>query len=288
MKENSPDLPRSTLVADAGATKIARAVGLDEGTRFLRTKGVNPFFHDADDIETTLKEEGWGQEGTEVRKLFFYGAGCSSTHRVQRVEEALRRIFPEARIEVEHDLLGAARASAGDEPSLVGILGTGSNACSYDGEGVLASSGGLGFILGDEGGGAYLGKMLLRDYLDGRLPSELASSFREKFPQSRDEHIEAVHRGKDPSRYLAAFAPFLKEQLDREFVRSIVRSGFHTYVKRHLLRFEGAEGSTFHAVGSIAHHFRSVLEEVLQAHGIEPGRTVVEPIKGLVAYHAEQ
>jgi N-acetylglucosamine kinase-like BadF-type ATPase len=286
MKDPSAQLPIGTLVADAGATKVDRAVGSENGDDFYRTKGFNPFFHGAEDIEKVLLAEGWGQEAVEVDRIFFYGAGCSSKERCRRVEEALRRIYPEARIEVEHDLLGAARAAAGNEAALVGILGTGSNAASYDGKGILEQSGGLGFILGDEGGGAYMGKMLLREYLDGLLPKDLAGGFHERFPRSREEHIEELHRGNDPSRYLASFAPFLKDELDRQPIRHIVRSGFEAYVNRHLLRFDGAEGSVLHTVGSIGHHFRPLLEEVLEENGIRAGRSIEEPIRGLLAYHA--
>lgn len=285
MEEHEHPLPIGTLVADAGSTKADRVLGVKGGSEHFRTKGVNPFFQDVSGIEKLLKEEGWGQETSSVDRVLFYGAGCSSNPLKQRVEEALARIYPDAQVTVMHDLLGAARAAAGDEPALIGILGTGSNACSYDGKEVLERSGGLGFILGDEGSGSHLGKMLLRDHLDAYLPEDIEASFRDRFPRSRQEHIDAIHRGPAPNRYLASFAPFLKEHLEHSQVRGMVRTAFDSFVKRHLLRFESAKEARFHVVGSIGHHFHPVLAEVLEDHGITPGRSLVEPIDGLIAYH---
>ncbi|MFB6257511.1 MAG: hypothetical protein ABEH38_02370 [Flavobacteriales bacterium] len=285
MEELEGTLKEGVLVADAGASKVDWAYGRGKDTLFFRSSGINPFFQDTGSIASLVEQEREGINANAVRRVFFYGAGCSSAGRKKRVEEGLGQVFPEAGIRVEHDLLGAARASAGDEASLVGILGTGSNACSYDGKRIVEQSGGLGYILGDEGSGAHMGKRLVRGRLNAEFSSELQEAFDQAFPQDREAHIEAIYRGNAPSRYLAAFAPFLKEQLDRREVRELVRSSFKAFIERHLLRLDSKGDGVLHTVGSIGHFFRPLLEEVLKEYDISPGRSVEEPIYGLIAYH---
>lgn len=283
--EGGTAFANGVLVADAGSTKIDWAYISKEGTRFFKSPGVNPYFHDPDRIATLLKEGGLEVDHASVQRIHYYGAGCSSAGLKKRVEKGLEKLFPNASIGVEHDMLGAARASAGKEPSLVAILGTGSNACSYDGERISDQSGGLGYVLGDEGSGAHFGKLLLRDHLNGDLPEGIERAFVDRYPQDREEHIEAIYRGDAPSRYLAGFAPFMHEHLDHERIRGMVRCAFQEFIERHLLRFEAARGSVLHTVGSIGSYFRPVLHELLEEKGIVPGRSVLEPVHGLLAYH---
>lgn len=285
MKKGPQRSPRSFLIADSGSSKTDWAWVKEGAPHYFRTDGINPFFNDAQRIEERLKE-GIRKEGVEeVERVHFYGAGCASEFHKERVHTGLNRIFADAEIEVEHDLLAAARASAGEEPGLVAILGTGSNACSYDGERILEESGGLGYVLGDEGSGAHLGKLLLRDHLDGELPEAVENAFRSNFSEERADIIEELHRGKDPSRYLASFAPFLKEHEEQEWVRTTVSEAFREFLERHVLRLQGAQGAKLHTVGSIGYHFRPFLEALATEMGLHLGWSITDVVRGLVEYH---
>ncbi len=288
MDEERNPSGNAVLIADAGSTKIDWAYLSEEGTRFFKSPGVNPYFHDSGRIHSLIKEGGLEVDPASVQRIHYYGAGCSSKGLKERVERALKELFPQARIEVEHDLLGAARASAGKEASLVAILGTGSNACSYDGERILDQSGGLGFILGDEGSGAHLGKLLLREYLDGGLSRELELAFRETFSDTREEIIDRIHRGDSPSRYLAGFATFLKEHEKHEWVANTLKGAFNEFLDRHILRLKTMKGETLYTVGSIGYHFRSFLEPLVWEKGMTMGRSVTDVIGRLVDFHKKE
>lgn len=282
---NNPSDPTSLLIADVGSTKGDWIMVSGDERRRFRSRGINPYFQDETEVKRVLEEDLDAELFQLETRVHYYGAGCSSDLHKGRVKGALKRLFPEAFVEVEHDLLGAARAVSGREPGLVAILGTGSNACSYDGERIVEQSGGLGYILGDEGSGAHLGKKLLRDHLNGDLPKGLEIAFRERFPQKREEFIEAVHRGEAPSRYLASFAPFLKEHEGNEWVAHTVREAFGEFLDRHVLRFRGAKGSLLHSVGSIGYHFHSFLLEELEARGMHEGHFITDVVEALVRFH---
>ncbi|MFB6257750.1 MAG: hypothetical protein ABEH38_03575 [Flavobacteriales bacterium] len=289
MDEYELQLPEGVLIADAGGTKVDWAIGGAEGVTHLRTQGIHPYFQDAASVRSTLKAEeaSFGIDPHGIQRIHFYGAGCSSAVRKRRIEDGLRGVFPNASIEVEHDLLGAARAVSANEPGFLAILGTGSNACSFDGSRIVEQSGGLGYILGDEGSGAHLGKLLLRELLNGDLPRELEEKFRKAYAVDRDRMIDQIHRGEAPSRYLAGFAPFLKEHEEHEHIKELIEGSFREFIERHVLRFKGSKGGVLHTVGSIGLHFRSCLERVLEEMGSKPGRSIAdqEVIKGLVEYH---
>lgn len=287
MREQEFQLPPGVLIADAGGTKVDWAIGGSKGRAGTRTKGIHPYFQDADSIFSALESE---QESFEIDpeaidRIHFYGAGCSSEERKQRVKKGVAAFFPNASIEVEHDLLGAARSLMGKEPGLVAILGTGSNACAFDGKRIIEQRGGLGYVLGDEGSGAHLGKLLLRDLLNRDLPQELERKFWERYSEDRDQLIDQLYRGEAPSRYLAGFALFLKEQEDHEWVNALIEGAFREFVERHVLRFSGSQEGVLHSVGSIGLHFRPILEKVLKERGMALGRSFEDPLQGLLMYH---
>ncbi len=288
MDDHGPE-PTGVLIADAGGTKVDWAFCARDGWRYFRTKGIHPYFQDAASIHSSLMEEKekFDPDPEEVLWVHFYGAGCSSTNRKQRVEEGVKAFFRNAAIDVEHDLLGAARAVSGREEGLVAILGTGSNACSYDGVRILEQSGGLGFILGDEGSGSHLGKLVLRDHLNGDLPKDLEHRFQKRYAESADRMIDEVYGGGAPSRYLASFTYFLKEEEGHEWVRELVEGAFREFLQRHVLRLRGKNEDLLHSVGSIGLHFRSYLEKVLQEEGMKSGSVIADKgvIMGLVNFH---
>lgn len=281
-----PTPKTKTLIVDSGSTKADWAwLGADPVPAFT-TRGVNPYFYDADEVQAILQEELPEEaQQAEVEEVFFYGAGCSSEMLNARIENGLQGIWPQARIHVHHDLLGAARAACQQEPGIAIILGTGSNACRYDGRTIEARHGGLGYILGDEGSGMFLGKQLVAAWMDGDLPQDLAQEFDHRYQFSRDEVNEAVYHRPNPNRYLASFGQFLGEHQQHQWVRNMVYQLFENFIVRHIRPLQQQPLLPVFAVGSVASHFRPLLEETLARHQFELKRVVSKPIQALVDYH---
>jgi N-acetylglucosamine kinase-like BadF-type ATPase len=203
------------------------------------------------------------------------------------VERALRRQFAvKGRIEVASDMLGAARAICGHKPGIACILGTGSNSCSYDGERIVDNVSPLGFILGDEGSGAVLGKMLVADVLKRQLPETIIRRFHNKYQLTAAEIIDRVYRQKLPNRFLASFVPFLSENIEEPSVRALVKSSFRLFIRRNVLQYKDADLLPIGFVGSVAFYFRTPLQEVMKEEGLHLGNIIQAPSEGLVRYHA--
>ena len=277
------------LIAESGSTKTDWCLAKDyQNQEHFSTNGLNPYFYDQEGVKNILQEElPANLPYVEVNEIYFYGAGCSGETRKNRVKGGLKAIFPKANIEVEHDLLGSARALCGNEEGIATILGTGSNACVFDGEKIIRQSGGIGFILGDEGSGSDLGKRFLRSYFYGELPKDLLDAFEEEFSPDRDEVVDRVYRKPNPNRYLASYARFLHDYIHHDFIKTIVENSFEEYVRRHILKFEENKAMPMHSVGSIAYHFSSILRSITKKHGFELGRIITRPIDNLIEFHLE-
>ena len=277
------------LIAESGSTKTDWCLAQDYNNQeHFSTNGLNPYFYDEKGVINILKEELPANLPYEnVAEIYFYGAGCSSETRKNRVRGGLKAIFPKANIEVEHDLLGSARALCGSEQGIATILGTGSNACIFDGNDITNQSGGMGFILGDEGSGSDLGKRFLRSYFYDELPNDLLKIFEEEFSPDKDEIVDRVYRKPNPNRYLASYAKFLHNYLDHPFIKTIVENSFLEYISRHILKFEVRQSLPMHSVGSVAYYFHPVLKAVAENNGVSLGRTIVRPIDNLIEFHLE-
>lgn len=277
------------LVADSGSTKTDWSLlDGDQAKQRFNTEGINPYFHQDHELYEMLKDDFPNEiYQADVSHIFFYGAGCSSEERKNRVASALQNIFPKTNIQVDHDLLGSALALCGHEQGIATILGTGSNACVFDGENITKQRGGIGYILGDEGGGCYMGKKLIQYYLYGDLPLEIHQKFMQHFESDNDTIVDHVYRKPYPNRYLGAFTPFLKENLDHPFVYNLVRSSFEDFIQVHILKFEEHTELPLHSVGSVAYHFLDVLSEVAQKNKVKIGRIITKPIEGLEQFHGK-
>lgn len=280
------------IIADSGATHARWLIKPKRGKPFLiETPGINPYFQDATDIEQELRLafenaspalELWG-----VREVIFYGAGCSQPDLCNRVLRAFQALFPHAKAIVHHDILGAARATCQDKPGIAVILGTGSNACYYDGKEIVATHGGHGFILSDEGSGAFLGRRLLAWWLDGDLPADLQERFAQFVGMSRAEIVYKVYANRHASRFLASLALFVRDNLEHQFIRSFVLDSFRLFVDVHVRPLQQKAGRTLpvHASGSIAYNYRDFLRQALQEAGYPMGTIVPNPLEGLAKYH---
>lgn len=286
------------LIADSGSTKTDWCLIDDENKiHQYNTVGLNPYFLDTKTISETLKDQLIPKlkletrlsrtEGRENPKLetFFYGAGCSNKDKCKTVELALKENFKNANIEVHHDLLGAARALCGHEEGIAAILGTGSNSCYYDGKKIVENIPALGYILGDEGSGAYMGKKLINAYLYKELPVELSKRFDAEFHLTKDNILIKIYEKPLPNRFLASFSKFLFQNLEDPYVVKLVYSAFEDFFNKHICKYAKHKEVKMSCVGSIGFHFRKILQAVASDKGVTVDKIIETPIAALTLYH---
>ena len=278
------------LLADSGSTKTDWCL-VEGGTEVLRveTGGTNPFFQSPDRIGQEIDSALMPRAGAyAVRSVFFYGAGCAFPDKIEAVRGVLAGRFPEARIEVNSDMVAAARALCGHRPGVACILGTGSNSCLWNGGAIAANVSPLGFILGDEGSGAVLGRRLVGDCLKNRLPGGLREKFLARFDLTPAAILDRVYRQPFPNRFLASLSPFLAEHIDVPEIRAIVFEGFTDFFRRNTMQYEGWDRLEVHCTGSVAYYYREVLRAAATECGLHLGTVVRSPMAGLVAYHSSE
>lgn len=278
------------LLADSGSTKTDW--GLVENGKLvkrLRTSGMNPFqmLEEAitEEIKTHLVPE---LPGTVLDEVHFYGAGCTK-EKQPIVERALRaNLTINGECEVASDMLGAARGICGHKPGIACILGTGSNSCSYDGKNLVKNVSPLGFILGDEGSGAVLGKLLVGDVLKNQMPEAITKRFFEKYKLTSAEIIDRVYRQPKPNTFLASFVPFLEENIDEPKIYNLVKESFRSFLRRNVMQYDGWQTLPIGFNGSIAKIYKKPLLEALEEEGMHLGRIIQAPMEAMVEYHVEK
>ena len=276
------------LIADSGSTKTDWwLIGPDGLAYAFQTDGFNPYYQNTAQITNALQEQLMpALNGMAVSDVFFYGAGCSGPAVNPIVADALRAVLPgEPTVEVDSDMLGAARAGAGREPGIVCILGTGSNACCYDGRQITRGIQSLGFWLGDEGSGGYLGKTLVRDFFQDRLPAGLRDAFQRQYALDRPTLLENAYKKPFPNRYFASFTPFLSQNIAHPHIVNLVTDAFTLFLTTYVRRFPEADTWPVHFVGSVAHYFAGPLQQAVSAAGLTQGRIVQAPVDRLVEFH---
>lgn len=278
------------LLADSGSTKTDW--GLVENGKLvkrLRTSGMNPFQMSeeaiTEEIKTHLVPE---LPGTVLDEVHFYGAGCTK-EKQPIVERALRaNLTINGECEVASDMLGAARGICGHKPGIACILGTGSNSCSYDGKNLVKNVSPLGFILGDEGSGAVLGKLLVGDVLKNQMPEAITKRFFEKYKLTSAEIIDRVYRQPKPNTFLASFVPFLEENIDEPKIYNLVKDSFRSFLCRNVMQYDGWQTLPIGFNGSIAKIYKKPLLEALEEEGMHLGRIIQAPMEAMVEYHVEK
>jgi N-acetylglucosamine kinase-like BadF-type ATPase len=274
------------LIADSGSTKTDWKC--TDGTGNIaaaKTGGINPQYMSEGEIAKEMREANTQMNKTGIKAIYFYGAGCSSQEKKEMVSRQLSELFPDAVIGVNGDLLGAARATCLNQPGIACILGTGSGSCVYDGERIVKSIPSLGFILADEGSGAYLGKQLVRDFLREEMPGELIDMIRTNLGITKEIILENVNRKPMPSRYLAGFSRFIHENINHIYIEDLVYHGFEEFVFHYITRYKESNEYPIHFVGSIAQGFKGILKAVLESKSLLLGKIVEAPINGLIEYH---
>ena len=271
----------SFIVGDAGGTGTQWRIVKDGNISQAKTVGFNAYTHDIevlkkDIIETVVPL------GRDSSKIFFYAAGVDIDEQKQEAKLQLQSVF-EGEVYVENDLLGAAKSLCGIDPGYIGIIGTGSNACVYDGKKVDKVSASLGYILGDEGSGAYLGKLLLKKIFRSQIDKAVIQSFQDKFNMTSHDVITKLYNEEMPNHFLASFALFMSEHKSRPEVYQLIQQSFHDYLTAFFPNIEG--NIPLHFSGSIAFYFSDILRQVCQDKGFAVGNIVESPISGLVLYH---
>ena len=261
-------------------------MGKDGFREEISTAGFNPVLQDERTIsgELQVRFEGIGLL-KDVDKVFFYGSGCWDEKRSNVIIRAAQPFFPHARILVEHDLLGAARATCGMRPGISCILGTGSNSCLYDGSRIVDNVTNLGYLLGDEGSGTHMGKMIVRAYFYRELPADLARDMQEVFPGGKADILDKIYGSGRPNLFLASFASWIGERLSHPYIQDLVKRSFAKFLDRQVLKYEGCRDLPVHFVGSLAHHFQTQLSECCRERGIHIGKIIPKPIGELVGFH---
>lgn len=252
------------------------------------TVGFNPFFQSSADIKKILLDQLVQKlEPDTVQHIHFYGTGVHDDHRRLIVKEALQDVFPNAAIEVEHDLLGAARSVCGNSAGIACILGTGSNSCYYDGKSILDNVPSLGWLLGDEGSGTHLGKALLRAWFYRELPTDINNAFNQRFPEGQHFVKDKIYES-GANAYLASFTKFLADHMQHTFVQTLVADSLGEFLDRHVCKYQGYQQVPIHFVGSIAFHFKDILFECMEQRKLKLGIIVRKPIYPLADFHRHE
>ncbi len=274
------------LIIESGSTK-SDWVLLNRGEKtYFSTIGLNPYFHSAQDVEDAIRSNsGLLAMSDLVSAIYFYGAGCSADHLNAIIEKGIKSIFTNALVSVDHDLNACAYATYTGEPAISCIIGTGSNSCFFDGEVVSEKVPALGYILGDEGSGTYMGKRVLADYLYHRLPEEMAEAFEKETGLDKDSIVHHVYKQPNANVYLASFVPFIQKFSHTDYVKELVLNGFKQFLDVHVCCFDNYKNYPVHFVGSISRIFQNELEEACNYFDIKLGNIVQKPVDGLVQYH---
>ena len=282
-------MSKAILIADSGSTKTDWLLVVPNGESIeLHTDGINPARDARDIIYNVLYHDLLTQlpQATELQAVYFYGAGCIEPFS-QTVKSVIRELLSCNHIEVESDLLGAARALCGHEPGIACILGTGSNSCLYDGKDIVMHTPPLGYILGDEGSGSFLGKTLLNALFKGLLPEALKDEFCDKYKLSLPGIIERVYRLPAPNAFLASLVPFIAEHRTEPAMHKMLVDAFCLFIERNIATY-GHKEMPINCVGGIAYQFEAELKEAAKEMDMQIGRILRRPIEAIVQYHLQE
>ena len=272
------------IIADSGSTKTHWCSVEDGVVRELVTQGLNPRLTDGDTLLTVFRQT--REQLGNPDAVFFYGAGCGTQEIQQRMVALLSDIFIQAACHCEGDLLGACRALCGDDAGMVGILGTGSNLCYYDGSRIARQRISTGYILGDEGSGNHIGRRLLKDYLEERMPSRLRTMFYDEYRMTDSQFLDCVYSEPFPNRFLASLAGFAAGHHDDEYIVAVLHDTFDAFFNQ-LDYFGSYRYSPLNLVGGLVNSFLPVIQQATERHNVTLGTLMPDPMEGLIKYHSK-
>jgi N-acetylglucosamine kinase-like BadF-type ATPase len=248
---------------------------------------MSPYFVDGSGMEKIILQEVFPYlKKTPVDEIHFYGTGCKNPTNIKIVRKAFKKLFTNAMVSVDNDLSGAAKSLCGNEKGIACILGTGSNSCFYNGKKIIKNSPGLGFILGDEGSGAYLGKKVIQHFLYHIFDDDLRTRFDAKFITNDSEILEAVYKKPLPNRYLASFAIFLAENRGHYMIENIILDGLNDFFFTHIIKYKESAKLPVHFTGGIAFGFKDVIQQLCRNYDLQIGNVFRSPMEGLIKYHS--
>jgi N-acetylglucosamine kinase-like BadF-type ATPase len=276
------------LIADSGSTKCEWYFLNGERKKRIFTKGISPYFLTREEIIFLLQTDLLPKLKTQkIDEIFFYGTGLKDVNNKLFIKSVLKKLFAGSRIEVQTDLLAAARALCKKNKGISCILGTGSNSCYYNGKKIINNSPGLGYVLGDEGSGAYLGKKVIQYFLYNTFDEELMLAFNKKYGTNDAEILQNVYTQPQPNRYLAAFAIFLAENRGHYMIENIIEDGINDFFFTHLCKYRESWLYPIHFTGGVAYGFRDVIKSLCESYEMELGLVLKQPMDGLVKYHSK-
>lgn len=273
------------LIADSGSTKTAWTL-VEKADNVIKTDGINPVFMNSGCVEEILRSQLLPQLGEQaiVTEIYFYGAGCASAEKNNLVKQALQNVFGDIKIEIASDLLGAARGLCKHQSGIACIMGTGSNSCLYENGNISWNVPALGFILGDEGSGAVLGKLLMGNLFKNQLPDVVKQDFEQTYGLTMMDVIEKVYRTPLPNRFLASFGPFISKHINQPAVYNMVYDALESFIVRNVKQYPYTTLPVYFT-GSIAFYFADILNQLADKHGFTIGRIDQDPLQGLVEFH---
>lgn len=276
------------LIADSGSSKTDwRVIRRDGKINQHRGVGFNPYYMTSEEMAIQMRNDFLVNLESEIEEVYFYGAGCSSPDRNAEVVNALATIFKQAKIHVDHDLSAAAHATCGHESGIACILGTGSNSCDYDGKNIVATRPAAGYILGDEGGGCYVGRKFLIDFIHEEMPEKIRAAAIERFHITQNIIQDHVYRQPFPSRYMASFCRFISENKADPYCYGLFYNSFKDFFAKHVFKYEDYQNKPVNFVGSIAYYNSDILRKAAADSRIKVNIIIESPIAGLTLYHQE-
>ena len=277
---------KNYIIADSGATKCQWTIINNHQKKSISTIGISPYFLSTDEIVSVL-QKGFSKKIAveKVDAIYFYGTGLSNPDNVKSLKKALKRVFKNATLDIQTDLVAAARATCQKNKGIACILGTGSNTGYYNGKIIAKNSPGLGYVLGDEGSGAYLGKKVLQYFLYKTFDEELMLCFEKKYKLNRSEILNKIYQEPLPNKYLASFAIFLSEHRGHYMIENIIEDGLNDFFYTHLVKLNESWLYPIHFTGSVAYAFRDVIKQLALVYEMELGKITKSPMEGLIAYH---
>lgn len=277
------------LIADSGATKAEWCLIDGKKKKTFITQGLSPYFVTSLQMEEIISKEIKAKlKNTVPDEIYFYGTGCISVNNIKLVKKALKAVFPGTKkIMVDNDIVGAAKGLVADQKGIVCNLGTGSFCCFYNGKKIVKNSPGLGYVLGDEGSGAYLGKRVIQHFLYNTFDADLMDRFNAKFNTNRQEILDNVYRQPFPNRYLASFTMFLAENRGHYMIENIIEDGFNDFFFNHIYKFRESWTLPINFIGSVAYGFKDVLKDMCSSYELQLGKVMQKPMDGLIKFHSK-
>lgn len=273
------------LIIDSGSFKADWVFLTRTFSKQIQTIGLNPYFIDIEVTSNELKNVAEIKENKKaIKKIFFYGAGCGSDENKTILYKIFHKILPSAKIQIDTDLTGAAKALFNKNKGIACILGTGSGCCLYDGEKTVKHTPSLGYILGDEGSGAYMGKILLRKYLNSQLPAHLESRLQKAYQLNHEKILKSIYQERFPNRYLASFSDFIYTHKQEKEINAIINQSIDEFFTCHVTTLSEDSGEIKFA-GSIAWFFKDYIFSIAETYGLRVDEVIQSPIENLKKIH---